>query len=174
MKTVTPLLLLLLLILPFSACHKEEVSDIDDNTSIGYLAGTWDVTLDAIDADGNLIWNDAEFYQLGQVQIRTYSAGQQVKDSLWLEDVDGAIWNFRVKIGCDIDSGTLSLEDGENRTRQTGVHIEQGRIIKDAARLADGTTTDSIYLYILFSDDNEASLYYDFMRISGHRTQEIY
>lgn len=173
MKYLNPLFIFFMSVCLLS-CHKSQELDEIDNSALGYLAGTWNVHLTAVDAEGNEVLTDDWFYQLGLVQIRTFSVGKNITDSLWLEDVNGAIWNFKVKVACNIQTGEFCVTDAPNALSSTtpetdfSTTITNGKIIRTSEY---SEYSDFITLDILFSNDTEASLYYDRMRLSGHRSK---
>ena len=71
-KSLYSILALMAMLLAFTSCEKDEI----ENTAIVTMAGEWDVVVDAVDENGNVLYEDP--YGAGTVQIATYNLASAV------------------------------------------------------------------------------------------------
>lgn len=157
---------LMLGVVLLSSCKKTPVG----GTATESLAGQWYVEVLGIDENGAVLYEDEDLYGLGFWHLLTYNTSENTEDSMWIQDVDGAFWDFKVKVGCDLANETFSINEGENQQYSPcKVTITNGKILKGAAKTPSGMPADSIVMDILYDDDPYAGMYYDRLRISGYR-----
>ena len=80
----------------FTSCEKDEIG----GTATEALAGEWYVTVDAVDASGNVVGED--FFGLGRVMMNTYNTAANNANEIWVDDC-GNFWEFKVKASADIN-----------------------------------------------------------------------
>lgn len=159
-------LIVALATLTLASCEKEPVG----GTATQKMAGEWYVQVQGVDADGAVLYEDPDLFGIGNFWLLTYNTAANDKDSLFIQDVDAAFWDFRVKVGCDLDKGTFSIKGGENlQYAPCNVDITNGKILYGAARTPSGVPADSIVFDIAFDDDSYAGVYYDHLRVTGYR-----
>jgi hypothetical protein len=164
----------LLLTIGFASCEKDEIG----GTATQATAGDWYVTVDAVDASGNVYvdadgdaWTDP--FSMGRVTMLTYNTAANVPNEMIVEDL-GNFWNFKVKVACDQNSLTFQTNATEESNNLSGdsiiVSITGGKILPKAGRQNNGSPADSIVFFISFSDDDYPATYgYDRYRVSGIR-----
>lgn len=150
-----------------SSCAKEEIGD----TATVALAGEWLVTVDAVDADGNVVIEDP--FGLGTVQQLTYNTNSNVADQIYVDDM-AAFWSYKVKVGANCSALTFSGKgDNESADYNPGeceVTITDGKVIVNGATSPQGRPVDKIEYYVSFSDDdNPANYGFECYRVSGYR-----
>jgi len=149
----------------FASCEKTPVG----GTATESLAGQWYVTVQGLDKDGAVLYEDPDLFGIGNFWVVTYNTAANDQDSIWIQDVDGAFWDFKVKAHCDKASGTFEIAKGADLQNGISVDITNGKILKAAAKTPSGMPADSITMDILFSDDTYAGAVYDRLRITGYR-----
>ena len=73
-KTLYSILMLAGLLVAFTSCEKEEIGD----TAGVKTAGDWYVTVDAVDANGGLVFSDEELFGMGQIHVLTYNTAANI------------------------------------------------------------------------------------------------
>ncbi len=153
--------------LTLASCEKEPIG----NTATQKMAGEWYVLSQAIDSAGNVLFDDP--FDIGQFYIHTYNTAANRADSMFMSDMAGAsgqsLWDFQVKVGCDIAAGTFGVKGGEDIINGISIDVMNGKILRGAAKTPSGMPADSIVFDILFSDDTYVGQYYDFLRVTGYR-----
>ena len=169
-KTLYSILMLMGVLVAFTSCEKEEI----ENTATVGMAGDWYVTVDAVDANGDVVYEDADLFGLGRVHMLTFNSAANNPDEMIVSDL-GNFWDFKVKVNCDPNAMTFSNNTTEDNNLVEGyedvnVAVTGGKIMPGAAHLASGVPTDSIVFYVKFSDDGypDAYGYYNY-RVSGFR-----
>lgn len=149
-----------------TSCKKTPVG----GTATQSLAGQWYVEVLGIDENGAVLYEDEDLYGLGFWHLLTYNTSENTEDSMWIQDVDGAFWDFKVKVGCNLANETFSVDEAENQQYSPcKVTITNGKILRGAATTPSGMPADSIVMDILFDDDTYAGVAYDRLRVSGYR-----
>ncbi|MBR1878424.1 MAG: hypothetical protein IJ814_05385 [Paludibacteraceae bacterium] len=151
--------------LTFASCEKAPIG----GTATESLAGQWYVTVQGLDTDGSVLYEDEDLFGLGNFWLLTYNTAANDPDSIWIQDVDGAFWDFKVKAHCDKDAGTFEVAGAIDQQYGISVDITNGKVLKGAAKTPSGMPADSITMDILYSDDSYAGVYYDRLRITGYR-----
>ena len=102
-----------------------------------------------------------------------YNTAADKAEEMWISDVDGAFWEYQVKVKCNISDKTFTVTEGEDILNGALVTITNGKILPGAAKTPSGMKADSIVFDILFSDDPYAygagGPYYDHLRVTGYR-----
>lgn len=148
-----------------TGCEKNPIG----GTATEEMAGEWYVTVQGIDEDGSVLYEDEELFGIGNFWLLTYNTSSNDPNSLWIQDVDGAFWDFKVKVQCNASAGTFSVLGGEDQQNGAIVDITNGKILRGAAKTPSGMAADSIVMDILFDDDDYAGVEYDRLRITGYR-----
>ena len=156
----------------FVSCEKDEIG----GTATESLAGEWYVTVDAVDEQGNTVYED--FYGLGKVLMNTYNTSANVANQMWVDD-KGNFWGFKVKAASDVQNLTFTTNGAVDNTNITSsddgdyyckVNIEGGKVLPKAGTTPHGTAADSIVFYVSFDDDAYPAAYgYSKYKVSGIR-----
>lgn len=153
----------------FTACDVE-TDEEPGGTNVQNLAGHWEVTVDVVDADGNLLAADP--FGLGTFDLFTYNTADNDADKMWITDA-GKFWQFTMKIGCNANNLTFNCEEMDYDEDGTGqAVITNGKVLLGAAKNLHGMPNDSIVFDIAFSDD--APSYGTIYRISGQKYTGFY
>ena len=157
-------LLMLVVSIVFTSCEKDEIG----GTATEALAGEWYVTVDAVDASGNVVGED--FFGLGRVMMNTYNTAANNANEIWIDDC-GNFWEFKVKATADINSLTFQTNGAvANNYYDCYVTIEGGKITLNGATTPHGTPADAIEFYVSFDDDDYPAAYgYAKYKVSGYR-----
>lgn len=143
----------------FVACDVETDEDAG-GTNIEKLAGNWVVTVNAVDANGKVIYTDP--LGLGSIQINTYNTAAN-DDSMWVDD-GGNFWNFKFKVPANPSSRTFACDSSFYDSKHSGkAVITNGKVLENAGKNLHGMPCDSIVFDIAFSDDTNKLVY----RVSG-------
>ena len=147
-----------------ASCEKEEIG----GTATQALAGEWYVTADAVDENGELVYED--LFGVGQFHINTYNTAANVANEIWVDDL-GNFWEFKVKASANVNNYIFNTPDSvANAYYDCKVLIEGGKILPAAATTPHGTAADSIVFYVSFDDDPYPAAYgYAKYKISGYR-----
>ena len=151
----------------FTSCEKEEIG----GTATEAMAGDWYVTVDAADANGNVIPGYEDFFGLGRIHVLTYNTAANTGNQLYVDDL-GDFWEFKVKTSSDLNGLTFSTPGAIANEAYDGcdVTITGGKILPKAGRQNNGSPADSIVFYVSFSDDEYPAAYgYSSYKISGIR-----
>lgn len=148
------------------SCEKDEVG----GTATEALAGEWYVTVDAVDANGNVVWSDDDLFGMGNIFLYTYNTAANIPTEMYVDDM-GYFWEYKVRVKCDVNSLTFETNgSAANEYYDCGVTIDGGKILPGAATTPHGTPADSIVFYVSFSDDTYPAAYgYAKYRVSGYR-----
>lgn len=157
-----------------SSCDPE--TDVEaGGTLLESMAGKWDVTVDLIDADGNVLYEDP--YGIGVISIMTYNSAANNTTDLWLDD-QGNFWAFKFKTLANLKD--LSFVAASTNYDPTSTYadtndvgnavVTNGKILPKAATNLHGMPNDSIVFDIAFDDDDPSYRY----RISGQRYTGFY
>ena len=136
-------------VLLFASCEKEDIG----STATEALAGQWYVHVDAVDENGDLVYSDAELFNIGNFLLLTYNTSVNTADTLFVDDLEN-FWNFRVKVSCNTKQKTFGNDDyADNFKYESGVKITDGKILNGEATTPSGMPADSIVFYVEFDDD---------------------
>lgn len=162
-----------------SSCEKEKVG----GTATESMAGQWYVTVQGIDENGSVLYEDEDLYGFGSFVILTYNDAANDGGKLFIQDTPNAdgllFWDFKVKVDCNQESETFSLMGAVDYQNGLIVDVTNGKILKGAATTPSGMPADSITFDILFEDDPYAEpnadkpgfevAYYNRLRMTGYR-----
>lgn len=167
----------MVLALAFTSCSKEEPG----GTATQTMAGEWYVTVDAMDAQGNLV----EPWALAPVIIRTFNTSANTTDKMYISDcstfsygVDYAgshgyfeLFGFYMPIDVNLAAGTFSTAAGAKNmmpnynfndewkkwgyTEYSDIAITNGKIVKNGGKQNNGSVADAIEFDIKVFNDYE-------------------
>lgn len=151
----------------FTACDVE--TNIEPGgTNVEKMAGKWEVTVDAVDDAGNVLYEDP--YGMGTVIMYTYNTAANTNTEMWLDD-DGEFWAFKMKVDVNYANRTFDCATKAYDAKGTGQGtVTNGKVLEGAATNLHGMPNDSIVFDIVFSDDDNGLKY----RISGQRYTGFY
>jgi hypothetical protein len=166
MKKVLYIISILSLAL-LASCQKDPIG----STATVALAGEWVVTIDAVDASGNIIYEDP--YGAGwDTRVWTYNTSDDVANKLYLDDIendgDYCFWEYKVLLDCDVNAMTFAGE-ATDLCNDIHVSVTGGKITVNGTKTPSGTPADMIEYYIVFEDDDYAGSLYDRLYIHGYR-----
>ena len=136
------------LILSLYGCQKY------DNPVVTYaptfpISGEWWATLK--DASGNVL--------VGYKKLETFNTASNRPDSIWVDDL-GNLWNFKVKVGCNVPSKSFASSDSVmNLYYPINVKITEGVVVLKGGKTKGGNVSDSIYMKIGFTDGPSGTVY---------------
>ena len=78
----------------FASCSVE-TDEKPGGTNVQKMAGRWDVQVDAVDENGNVLYEDP--YGLGTITIMTFNTADNNINEMWLDD-NGKFWSFKMKV----------------------------------------------------------------------------
>lgn len=152
----------------FISCDVE-TDEEPGGTKVQNLAGHWQVTVDIVDEDGNVIKDP---YGIGVFDLHTYNTSANEADKMWITD-NSNFWQFTMKVSCDTKTLTFNCNEIDYDEVGTGqATIENGKVLLGAATNLHGMPNDSIVFDITFSDDEPA--YGTTYRISGQKYTGFY
>lgn len=146
-----------------ASCEKDEIG----STTTKALAGEWYVTVDGVDANNAVLYEDA--FGLGHTLLYTYNTAANIPTELYVDDAAN-FWEYKVRVKSDISSLTFSTNGAApNEAYDCDVTIESGKILLGAATSPHGTPVDSIVFYVKFSDDDNIPGAYSKLKVAGYR-----
>lgn len=147
------------------SCEKEEIG----GTATEEMAGEWYVTVVAVDADGNVVFEDDDLFGIGNFHLDTYNTSSNSPTEMWVDD-HGNFWDFKVKAIADLGTKNFQGTDLQNEYYDVLVNISDGEIIYDAATTPGGMPADSIMFNVTFGDDTYPEDFgFDTYRVAGYR-----
>ena len=149
------------------SCKKDPIGA----TATVSMAGEWVVTIDAVDADGNVVYEDP--YGAGwDTRVWTYNTAENVNNKIYLDDIQNAedycFWEYKVLLDCDLATLTFS-GDVTDQINDINVKITGGKITLNGTKTPSGMPADKIEYYVVFEDDNYAGGVYDKLYVHGYR-----
>lgn len=155
-KYISMLFIALAMTFTFASCDDSDVNP--GGTAVKDMAGQWDVTVDAVDDNGNTIYTDP--YGLGTITITTYNTSANKDTEMFIND-NGNFYNFTFKVDVDYANKTFSATDVPYDAAGTGnATVTDGKVLMDAAKNLHGMPNDSIDFKIKFSDDQNKMTYH--------------
>lgn len=164
---------LIVTVLFITSCEKDKIG----STATEKMAGEWYVIADAIDADGNVVYEDP--FGLGRFHLDTYNTSSNSTTEMWINDNENFIYSdiddsliFKTKINVDLSLMTFQATDAQNeyRKNKNQVTITGGKIMYGAATTPSGMPADSIVFTLSLSSDTLPATYgYAKYRIAGFR-----
>lgn len=147
-----------------------ETDEEAGGTSVEKMAGQWDVQVDAIDEDGNVVMEDP--YGYGTIGISTYNTAANKNTEMWLDD--SAFWGVKMKVDVNYAEATFTAADGtcyNPYEEGTGNVIGlKGKILYGKGKNIHGMPCDSICIEVQYDDDDNGLIY----RYSGIRHSGFY
>lgn len=153
-----------------TSCEKEDIG----GTATESMAGEWYVTVDAADANGNVVEGFEDLFGLGKIHVLTYNASDNNPNVLIVDDLQN-FWGFKVKTNCDQNGLSFATSTSDNNNlvadyEDINVTITGGKIIKNGGVQNNGSKADYIEFYVSFSDDPYPAAYgYANYKVSGVR-----
>ncbi|MCD7941505.1 MAG: hypothetical protein LUH50_16455 [Bacteroides intestinalis] len=145
------------------SCEKDEIG----KTATQALAGEWYVTVDGVDANGTVLYEDP--YGTGHMMLNTYNTAGNIPTEMYVDDL-GNFWEYKTKVKSDIKSLTFKTEGAvANEYYNCNVTIEDGKVLLGMATTPHGTPADSIVFYVTFSDDDNIPGSYSKLKVAGYR-----
>ena len=152
-----------------SSCEKDDILD----TATVNMAGEWYVTADAVDDQGETVYEDP--FGDGSFLLDTYNTASNSNNKMWIDNdglsSDSYFTHFKSRMDINYSALTFNVPDYSN-TIYDGclVTITDGKILYGAATTPSGEVADSTVFYISFSDDtNPADYGYSKYRVAGYR-----
>lgn len=152
MKIFTRILLLLFFAVFFISCEDEGYADYDPgDTMVQELSGDWYV---------RLLLDGEDVYGIGYYLLSTYNTADDNGEEMWVDDHE--LWPMKVTTPVNVGGKTFSgsdlgneysYEDNDENIISPVVDIIDGGVLENATTSPGGTTTDSIYMNVEFSDD---------------------
>lgn len=164
-KRILAGILVMAFVILFTACEKDEIG----GAATEKMAGEWFVVADAVDSEGNVVFEDTDLFGIGYFHLDTYNTSSNSLTEMWIND-NGNFWDFKARININFETMTFAAANVENQAYESKVTIEDGKIILGAATTPSGMPADSIVFTVTFDDDPypEAYGYYGY-RVSGYR-----
>lgn len=164
-KRILAGILVMAFVILFTACEKDEIG----GAATEKMAGEWFVVGDAVDSEGNVVFEDTDLFGIGYFHLDTYNTSSNSLTEMWIND-NGNFWDFKARININFETMTFAAANVENQAYESKVTIEDGKIILGAATTPSGMPADSIVFTVTFDDDPypEAYGYYGY-RVSGYR-----
>ena len=146
-----------------ASCEKEEIG----GTAVQDMCGEWIVTADAVDANGNVVYEDP--YGAGVFELYTYNTNANLSTEMYVDDF-GSFWDFRIIVNVDYAAKTFNATGAIDDYWDISVDVKDGAIVKNGTKSPAGYVADSISFKILFEDDdNAADGEYAYLWIHGYR-----
>lgn len=163
MKNIFKFFALILLIAGFTSCEKEKAG----GTEVQDMCGEWYVQVDAVDANGNVVFEDP--FDAGIFPLYTYNTNSNLPTEMYIDD-NGYFWDFRVIVDVNYAAKTFQVIDGEDDYNGISVDIVDGKVVKEGAVSPAGYVADSISFLVAFEDDDYIGAgYWDYLWIHGYR-----
>lgn len=164
----------ILTLMGFSGCDTE--TDVDaGGTAIEKMCGYWDVQADAVDENGEVVYED--IFKSGIFPFYTYNTSDNATDKMWIDDLrKDNFWNIRFLVNIDYAAGTFSATDvvyeaSQYEEEEPGTAtVWNGKVVENGGVNLHGKPWDTISFDISFSDDPYPEDYgYDHYHVHGLR-----
>ena len=152
----------------FVACDTE-TDEEPGGTKVEKMCGNWDVVYDAVDADGNLVYEDP--YGAGVCTVFTYNTSDESMSTMYIDD-QNTFWAYKFLVNINYAARTFSANDSVwyDAAQSGKAVITDGKIIEGGAKNSHGMPNDSISFYISFDDDSYAAAgYWAKFHVHGQR-----
>ena len=145
----------------FVSCDTE-TDEKAGGTAVEKMAGLWDVTVDVVDEQGNVLGT------VGTININTYNTAANDADKMWLED--DAFYGVKMKVNVtDYNNGkfegTPNTSYIPSDARAGNIEFLKGQVLYGQGKNLHGMPVDSICYTVKFDAAQNACIY----RISGTR-----
>ena len=169
-KYFSKIMLVFLAVLGMVSCSPY-TNEEAGGTAVEKMAGFWDVQVDLVDENGNLLAEDP--YGLGTISVTTYNTASNTADSMWVKD-DG-FWGVQMKVAVtDYSNGTFAATPNTcyNPSNDEAGNVEflKGQVLYNQGKNLHGMPCDSICYTVKFDDDSYGYIY----RVSGVRHTGFY
>ncbi len=166
-KIFYPIFLLMALSAGLISCNVE-TNEEPGGTAVEQMAGNWDVTFDAVDKDGNVVYDDP--FGFGVFTVSTYNTASNSSTQMWLLDEEW--WNTKFRVDVDLKNNTFEATERDYDLKGTGkAVVTKGKVMLGAGKNLHGMPCDSIYYEIWYNDDpNPEENGYDHYAFHGTRT----
>lgn len=155
-KYISMIAMALLLTMGFTACDVE-TNEKPGGTNIEKMCGYWDVTIDAVDENGELVFEDP--FGMGEVSLYTYNNAANSTTQMWLDDRE-EFWNYKFLVDINYEAMTFSATERDYDAAGSGTAIvTDGKIVENGGLNLHDKPCDTIEFYISFSDDENAAQY---------------
>lgn len=142
-------------------------------TAVEPMAGLWEVNIDAVDENGNVVYED--FFD--PIQLYTYNTSSNSSTQMWLDDKKG-MWAFKFLVNIDLNTMTFHAASTNYDPSLTysgegeagNATVEAGKIVKNGGLNIHEKPVDTIEFYISFDDDDYPSTY-GFAKYHVHGTR---
>lgn len=151
--------LMLASVVLFASCAKDPIG----NTATVSMAGEWYVTVDVVDENGEVIYEDP--YGMGPVIFSTFNTAANKADEMFVFD-NNNFWEFQVQVKADPAAMTFATDGmGENLVYESGVQISSGKITVGGATTPSNMPADAIEFLLSFDDDKYGFIH----KVHGYR-----
>lgn len=155
----------LILAMVFTSCSKEEIG----GTATEKTAGEWYVTVDACDASGEVLYEDP--YGMGKWHCQTFNTAANDPTKMYLTD-QGNFWYYYVPVTVDPVNMTFATANNgfvDNLSYESKVKVWDGKIVLNGGKQNNGSVADYIEYKIVFDDDENVGVAYDYFLVRGVR-----
>lgn len=143
----------------FASCAKDPIG----STATVSMAGEWYVTVDVVDENGEVLYEDP--YGMGQVLFSTFNTAANKADEMFVFD-NYNFWEFQVQVKADPATMTFATDGmGANLVYESGVQISSGKVTLGGATTPSGMPADAIEFLLSFDDDDYGFTY----KVHGYR-----
>lgn len=150
----------------YTSCKKDEIG----GTAGEKTAGEWYVTSVAVDAEGNVVFEDDDLFGIGHFHLDTYNTSTNDPNVMWIDDNENFYFPFKGKITIDPNALTFSGSEVENEYDDARFTITNGKIMFGAATTPSGMPADSIVFNVTIAGDTFPEQYeFSSYRIAGFR-----
>ena len=141
----------------FVACDTE-TDEEPGGTKVEKMCGNWDVVYDAVDANGNVVYEDP--YGKGEVTLFTYNTPDESMTQMYIDD-QNKFWAYKFLVNINYAARTFSANDSVwyDAAHSGKAVLTDGKILEGAAKNSHGMPNDSISFYISFDDDADGAKY---------------
>lgn len=174
MRKYIYIIALALLAIPALTSCDVETNEEPGGTAIEKMCGYWDVVYDAVDENGNVLYEDV--YNAGTCTIFTYNLADNGTQYMWLDDQE-SFWAYKMIVNINYENRTFWCDWKDYDAAGSGqAIITDGKIVENGGVNEHGKPTDSISFYIVFTDDSYIfdeedpdAPYYDRLWVHGVR-----
>lgn len=162
-----------LLVVGFTACDTE-TDEKPGGTAIEKMCGYWEVQFDAVDENGEIVYEDP--FDYGIVTVFTYNTADNSTVKMWLDSQETNFQDFKFLVDINYAAMTFSATDIpysedqlEEETPGTAT-VWDGKIVENGGLNLHGKPWDTIEFNISFSDDPYPEDYgYHHYHVTGQR-----
>lgn len=142
-----------------ASCAKDPIG----NTATVDMAGEWYVTVDVVDENGELLYEDP--YGMGHFLVSTFNTAANKATEMYVYD-NANFWEFQVPVTVDPSAKTFATNEMvPNLLYECNVQITGGKITYGTAVTPSGQPADAIEFCVAFDDDDNGFIY----KVHGYR-----